>query len=101
MGNWDTNNRPDKIGVVPNSREIPNLGWTLSLWGEDDTALQSEHTKRVTRQELKQGKAVMHVPPTGSVILYLPRGKRFNILELNFLFGKRRVEIIPFAKNRF
>lgn len=69
--------RPDKTGIVPEFKDMPDLGIVLFLWAAlNDEVLVSDFAKRQTRLNLRVGKPVMHVPIHANPKFYLPEGWR-------------------------
>lgn len=95
--------RPDKTRIVPEHRNIPDLGLVLWLFEVSEGSLDSKFAKRQTRLNLEVGNPVLHMPLAGAPKLYLPRGKVRPKPGLAFRMDsdEREVEIIPFVPGRF
>lgn len=91
--------RPDRTGVVPWHRSVPELGMVLVLSEFHPGALNSEFTFKWTRRNTRAGNFTVHHPIQGNCRMYFPRG----VVEVRGDFEKqwgRGIDYIPFAAVR-
>lgn len=84
--------RPDKTGIVPDFKSLPDIGLAVWFFEAKEGKLDSDFSKRQLRLNLEAGNCVMCVPLVGAPQLYVPAG-RLNYPKALRLEG-REVDII-------
>lgn len=91
--------RPDKTGIVPVHKMLPEAGLVLNLSEYRQGALHSEFVFNWTRRNLLSGNLTVHYKLTGKVRLYLPKGEEHVTEETHHFFEEKwgkKAEFISF-----
>jgi Fe-S-cluster containining protein len=100
-GKGDEDHRPDKTLIVQEARDMKGHGATLWLWEVESGALKQTFAKKQTKEILRVGICVMHIPLAGNPQMYLTKGESAS--EQSYIGGAfdrkfaRQVEVIPFG----
>jgi hypothetical protein len=97
-GNMREEHRPDKTMVVLDYFKLPEglPGGTLQIWEVSEGRLRSDYVLETTRNILKEGMWVSHLPIHGRKKMFVPKG---GILDEDIVAAlkKEDFEIVEFS----
>lgn len=83
LGEGSEDDRPDRTRIVADYFETEEFGWLVMLYETIPGALQNSFAQRRTRESLRRGSVVCHLPIYGSNRIFVPSNVHVPDIPIN------------------